>query len=49
MSDLQCGENEETDKNTTRVMRTLIEAENPDVLAYTGDMVSGIIIFEVTI
>ena len=49
MSDLHCGENEETDKNTTRVMRTLIEAENPDFLAYTGDMVSGIVSFEVTI
>lgn len=49
MSDLHCGEDEEKDTNTTRVMRTLIEAENPDFLAYTGDMVSGIVSFEVTI
>lgn len=41
MSDLHCGESVEKDQNTTRVMRTLIEAENPDFLAYTGDMVSG--------
>lgn len=44
MSDLHCGEDEEKDYNTTRVIRTLIEAENPDFLAFSGDMVSGTVI-----
>ena len=41
MSDLHCGESIEKDDNTTRVMRTLIDAEDPDFLVYSGDMVSG--------
>ena len=40
MSDLHCGESIENDDNTTRVMRTLIHAEDPDFLVYSGDMVS---------
>ena len=41
MSDLHCGENVDQDFNTTEVIRTLVHAENPDFLAFSGDMVSG--------
>lgn len=41
MSDLHCGENVDQDLNTTEVIRTLVHAENPDFLAFSGDMVSG--------
>lgn len=41
MSDLHCGEDIDQDKNTTDVIRTLVHAENPDFLAFSGDMVAG--------
>ena len=46
MSDLHCGEDIEQDVNTTRVIRTLIDAEKPDFLAFSGDMVSGTFVNE---
>ena len=35
----------EKDVNTTRVIRTLIDAEKPDFLAFSGDMVSGMCVY----
>ena len=43
MTDLHYGEDLENDFNTTRLMKNLIKEESPDFLAFTGDMVSGMI------
>ena len=41
MSDLHCGESLDADNNTTDVIRTLVHAENPDFLAFSGHKIYG--------
>lgn len=41
-TDLHYGETLENDLNTTRLMENIVGQENPDFLAFSGDMVAGI-------
>lgn len=40
-TDLHYGEGDHLDESTTNLMRKLVQAEDPDFIAFTGDMVSG--------
>ena len=41
MTDLHFGESDDMDLKTQELIKNLIEKENPDYIAVTGDIVSG--------
>ena len=41
MTDLHYGKYDSESVQTTKVMNILLDSENPDFVAFTGDMVSG--------
>ena len=41
MTDLHDGKYDSESVQTTKVMEILLDSENPDFVAFTGDMVSG--------
>lgn len=41
MTDTHLGETDERDVNTLRVIREVLKSEKPDLVVFTGDIVSG--------
>lgn len=42
ITDTHYGQNLDADVNTTDIARTLLDIEQPDFVAFTGDMVAGV-------